>query len=76
MSGLFYLDMDKIPGLRFMIQIGGDGGNWTRVRQSSAIGSTCLDPPIDLNALGPAVGAMSVEPSKRFRLLALNMPQD
>jgi len=34
-------------------RIGGGGGNWTRVRQSSAEGSTCLVQSIKFSGLQP-----------------------
>ena len=33
--------------------IGGGGGNRTRVRKSSAIGSTCLDELVGFDLVGP-----------------------
>jgi len=37
----------------FGSEYGGGGGNRTRVRKPSAIGSTCLEGLVDFNLLGP-----------------------
>ena len=50
-----------------IVQFGGGGGNRTRVRKSSAIGSTCLDELVSFDLVGPIHKAKLSE-SVRFRI--------
>jgi len=52
-------------------QYGGGGGNRTRVRKPSAIGSTCLDELVGFNLVGPIRKAKTSEFVK-FRILCPN----
>ena len=51
--------------LRF--EFGGGGGNRTRVRKSSAIGSTCLDELVGFDLVGP-IHKAKISESVRFRI--------
>jgi len=42
-----------LPSSNCTQKFGGGGGIWTRVRQSAACNSTCLEPFIDLTYLQP-----------------------
>jgi len=51
----------------FEFECGGGGGNRTRVRKSSAIGSTCLDELVSFNLVGP-IRKAKISESVKFRI--------